>query len=180
MRNPYQSEKGFRPNPNLFRDALIKMTDIQTERNLDETEVRQINFIIKSRSFRFIAAGEKEWLFPEQYVTKSDWARFGHGYLLMPDPRCVSRSSGILLRFKGGGSTGFDAYGHRPWDPEYIGTDDKTDWGTFNRFQGEYARLFGPKRRGRTYEFGQLSSEVDEDWFHQIHLQQEIYNKRAK
>ena|ERR687895_1368135 len=30
VRNPYQSEIGLRPNPNLFREAVFKFTDIQT------------------------------------------------------------------------------------------------------------------------------------------------------
>lgn len=180
VRNPYQCAKKYRPNPNFFRDALFNMLEIQTERLLDETEVRQINFIIKSRSYRFVAAGEKEWLYPEQFVSKSDWARFGHGYLLMPDPRCVSRSNGVLIGFKGGGSTGFDEYGRRPGERGYIRTDARTDWRNFDKFQGQYARLFGPRRRGRTYEFGKLGPEEDAAWIHQAHLQQEIKPKKDK
>jgi hypothetical protein len=32
------------------------------------------------------------------------------------------------------------------------------------------ARMFGPYRRGRTFEFGQLSEEIDSDEFHRYHL----------
>lgn len=180
VRNPYQNEKDLRPNPNPFRDAMFKMFDIQVGRALDESEVRQINFIIKSRSLRYVAAGERDWLFPEQFVSKADWARFGLGYLLMPEPRCVSRSNGILLGFKGGGATAFDEYGRRPWDPDYTHPDAETDWSTFDRFQGEFARLFGPKRRGRSYSLGQLDSEFDGVELHQAYLRQEIHNKRRR
>ena len=172
VRNPYQNERAFRPNPNFFRDAVMHMLEIQVERFLEEIEVRQINFIIKSRSFRFVAGGEEEWLFPERYISKSDWSHFGFGYLLMPDPRCVPRSSGVLFGFKGGGSTGYDEYGRRPGDPGYT-PDAKRNWSKFNRFQGEYARLFGPRLRGRTFEFGKLSPEEDSDFMHQAYLQQE-------
>lgn len=172
VRNPYQNGRAFRPNPNFFRDAVFHLLEIQIERFLEEIEVRQINFIIKSRSLRFVAGGEEEWLFPERYVSKSDWARFGLGYLLMPDPRCVPRSSGVLFGFKGGGSTGYDEYGRRPGDPGYK-PDAKRDWSKFNQFQGEYARLFGPRRRGRTFELGHLSPEEDSDFMHQAYLRQE-------
>ena len=69
------------PNPNPFRDAMFKFTDVQVRRYLNEEEVRQINFIIKSRASQNIAAGKEEWLYPEKYVSKSDWNTYGHGYL---------------------------------------------------------------------------------------------------
>src|ERR1700677_3092155 len=88
-RNPYRSEIGVRPNPNLLRGALFNYLDVQILRHLDEQEVREINFIIKSRARRFIGAAKKEWLFPEKYVSRSNWSTFGKGYLLMPDPRDI-------------------------------------------------------------------------------------------
>src|SRR5207248_43977 len=54
-RNPYQHERGVRPNPNPWRQAMFNFTAIQTRRQLAELEVRQINFIIKSRAHRYIA-----------------------------------------------------------------------------------------------------------------------------
>jgi hypothetical protein len=44
------------------------------------------------------------------------------------------------------------------------------DFQTLYRFKGEFARLFGPVRRGRSYEFGDLSKERDDDSMHQYHL----------
>lgn len=96
-RNPYQSEKELRPNPNPYRDAIFHVLGIQLKRMLTEEEVKQINFIIKSRAYRFLAAGSKEWLYPDRFISKSDWPRYGQGYLLMPDPRSMSRSGGIVL-----------------------------------------------------------------------------------
>lgn len=69
---------------------MFNVLDIQTLRCLSEQEVREINFIIKSRALRYIGAAREEWLYPERHVTKSDWNRYGHGYLLMPDPRSVA------------------------------------------------------------------------------------------
>ena len=169
VRNPYQSETGMRPNPNLFRGALFNLMDIQVLRHLNEQEVCEINFIIKSRARRFIGAGKEEWLFPETHVSKSNWNTFGHGYLLMPDPRAVHLGGDVYLGFKDGSSTGFDPYGRRPGQPGF-GKDSTSDGKTLFRFQGEFARLFGPFRRGRSFNFDQLDDERDDDEFHQYHL----------
>lgn len=172
VRNPYQSEVGVRPNPNPFRNAMFKVTDIQTLRHLSEKEVREINFIIKSRALRYIGAAREEWLYPEQYVTKSDWNLYGQGYLLMPDPRSVNYGGEIIIGYKDGTATAFDEYGRRPWDKDFKvrdgGIDD--DWSTFHYFQGEFARLFGPFRRGRAFTFDRLDNERDDDDYHNYHL----------
>lgn len=152
---------------------------IQILRTLSEQEVREINFIIKARARRYIGAGREEWLFPEKYVSKSDWKTYGHGYLLMPDPRDVHYGGDIILGFKDGSSTAFDPYGRRPWQQDF-GKEEEEEIKSQNlfQFQGEFARLFGPFRRGRSYEMGHLSNERDEDWFHQYHLSLE--KKRAR
>lgn len=172
VRNPYQSEIGLRPNPNPFRGAIFNFTDIQTHRQLNEQEVCEINFIIKSRAYNNIGAAEEEWLYPEKYVTKSDWYRYGHGYLLMPDPRSVTYGGEIIIGHSDGTASAFDEYGHRPWEKGYSGNRQGVgkDWITFHRFQGEFARLFGPYRRGRAFKTMVLDSEYDSDDFHQYHL----------
>ena len=87
-----------RPNPDLTRNAVFKLMNVQTQRHLSEREVREINFIIKSRAFRYIAAAKEEWLHPEEYVSKSQWPVFGDGYLLMPDPPTDSRWRSRVFR----------------------------------------------------------------------------------
>ncbi|OHB37961.1 MAG: hypothetical protein A3C38_02055 [Planctomycetes bacterium RIFCSPHIGHO2_02_FULL_50_42] len=184
MRNPYQSEIGLRPNPYPFRGAIFKINDIQTLRHLSEQEVREINFIIKSRALRYIGAAKEEWLYPERHVTKSDWFRYGHGYLLMPDPRSVTYSRQIIIGNRNGTASAFDEYGHRPWEEGYRGRDQGVgdDWNTFHRFQGEFARLFGPYRRGRAFSAVSLDNERDSYEFHQDHLslEEEYHRKRKK
>jgi hypothetical protein len=169
VKNPYQSEVGVRPNPNPFRGALFNATSIQVMRYLSERELREINFIIKSRARRYIGAGREDWLFPEKYVSKADWYKFGNGYLLMPDPRAVYLGGDVFIRYKDGNSTAFDPYGRRPWQSGF-GRDSSADGKTLFRFQGEFAQLFGPFRRGRTNHFGRLDKERDSDELHQYHL----------
>jgi hypothetical protein len=170
VRNPYQSETAVRPNPNPLRDAIFDVMGVQIARHLNEQEVREINFIIKSRARRYIAAASEEWLFPERYVSKSQWNTFGNGYLLMPDPRGVPFKGELIIGYKDGTSTGFDPYGRRPWQAGFGKEKERSEFKTLQRFQGEFARLFGPNRRGRAFEMDRLDPERDDDAFHEYHL----------
>jgi hypothetical protein len=170
VRNPYQHERGTRPNPNPWRSAMFNFTEIQTRRQLAELEVQQINFIIKSRAFRYIAAADEAWLYPERYVSAADWSDFGNGYLLMPDPRCLALGGTILIGRRDGGATSFDAYGRRPWEGDFEDRQlERVERRTFYRFQGEFATLYGPYRRGRGYELGGDAPERDSDKMHEFH-----------
>lgn len=181
VRNPYQKEIGVRPNPILYRSTMFNIQEIQTLRMLSEQEVQEINFIIKSRALRYIAASKEEWLFPENFVSKSEWYHFGHGYLLMPDPRAVTYSTDIMLGYDNGHVDHFDEYGRKPWQKGYTGFRDGvgSDWYTFRRFQGEFSRLFGPYRRGRASSFEKLDNEYDDEEYHQYHLNLEQIYKNA-
>lgn len=180
VRNPYQSPVEWRPNPSLFRSAIFKFTEIQTLRHLNEQEVREINFIIKTRALRYVAAANKDWLYPEQYVSKSNWNTYGNGYLFMPDPRPINLGGEIFWGGGPGGSGAMDAYGRLPGDKDF-GKEGKTleEADTLYRFKGEFARLFGPMRRGRTFEVMRLDTEIDDDEFHQYHLSLENKHKKS-
>ena len=89
----------------------------------------------------------------------------------MPDPRSVTYSREVMF---GGGQRGshiYDEYGRRPGQSGF--KDEarfEREWRSFHRFQGEFARLFGPRRRGRSFQFMSLDREEDEEEFHQYHL----------
>lgn len=162
IRNPYQSPKVERPNPNPLRDAFFNFMQIQCERYLTETEVNEINYIIKSRAFQYIAAGKEEWLYPEDNIASRNWEKLGKGYLLMPDPRSVNFSKEVFMGYTSGATDSFDEYGNKPWDKGYADRQrSKSEWVTFNRFKGEFAFKFGPKRRGRSWGMGALEPEED-------------------
>lgn len=171
VRNPYQSELETRPNPAMLRSAMFDFTAIQTDRHLNEQEVREINFIIKSRAYSCIAAAKEEWLYPERHVSKSDWTRYGNGYLLMPDPRGVDYSTMIMMGFNNGSSAAYDAYGRRPGQEGFsfdVPVDHEYD--TLHRFQGEFATMFGPRRRGRAFNSAIRDPVQDSDENHRYHL----------
>jgi hypothetical protein len=164
VRNPYQSEVGVRPNPDLFRTAMFKMTRVQTGRMLSEDEVLLINSITKRRAHRYIAAAEKEWLYPEKYASTDHWKKFGDGWLLMPEPRLVHMGGKIVIGYKGGGGTSFSAYGHRPWQKGYEDQDrEAKEWKTLERFKAEWAMKFGPKYVANNADLGHFSLREDSD-----------------
>ena len=89
----------------------------------------------------------------------------------MPDPRGVVYSTGIMIGGKNGVSTAFDAYGRRPGQEGFdfdSPVDDEYD--TLLHFKGEFARLFGPNRRARSFNHASLDSAKDSDKYHQYHL----------
>src|SRR5205814_488042 len=96
---PYGNPLKPRPNPDLFRAAMFNFMQIQTSRMLSDLEVNEINYIIKKRAYRYIAAAKKEWLYPEKKIGTQMWGKLGNGYLLMPDPRSLSFSGEILIGY---------------------------------------------------------------------------------
>ena len=171
VRNPYQSEIKNRPNPNPYRSAIFKFTDVQIDRHLSEQEVQEINYIIKKRAHKYIAASKEEWLYPEKKIPSEKWECFGKGYLLMPDPRAVNVGGEIMWGGGPGPGGAMDEYGRSPGDPNFsIETDTGSEWHTLHWFQAEFAEMIGPYRRGRTFEAMRIDPERDSDDFHQYHL----------
>lgn len=181
VRNPYANPRKPRPNPRLFRGTLFNFTDIQTGRLLDEHEVTRINHIIKTRAHRYVAAAEKDWLFPEAHGPIPRWDRLTDDHLLMPDPRAVPFANEFIVGYNRGPPLVMDEYGRRPGDPQYRDpTSSRREWDAFLAFQGEYARLHGPKRRGRCMSTSG-ECDVDDPEYHRYHLSLErLKPKRAK
>jgi len=171
VRNPYGDALEKRPHPELFRSAMFNFMDIQTDRMLSEEEVVAINYILKQRSYRYIAAAKEEWLYPENSFAYKRWRKVGRSYVLMPDPRSVTFSSEIIIGYGDKRADAFDEYGRRPWHDDYREKQRHDyEWKTFHAFQGEYARMFGPKRRGLSFEGGSMDKSEDSEDYHAYHL----------
>jgi hypothetical protein len=181
VRYPYGNPLKPRPNPNPFRPAMFNFLQIQTGRKLSDQEVVEINYIIKARAYRYVAAVNRSWLSPEERIGVPRWDSLGEDYLLMPDPRSVAFSGEVFVGYDNNKVESFDAYGRKPWQSDY---NDKTqhdrEWETFHAFQGEFARRFGPKRRGLAFESDKLTNEQDTEDFHKYHLSLEQKFKKYR
>ncbi|MBB3996147.1 hypothetical protein GGR95_003815 [Sulfitobacter undariae] len=54
--------------PKNFRNSMARTDAFIKERKLTDEEVTKINFILKARARRYIAAGHRDWLYPEKSV----------------------------------------------------------------------------------------------------------------
>ncbi|MGR9206375.1 DUF4238 domain-containing protein [Rhizobium leguminosarum] len=54
-----------------FRTSMVRTDSFIRSRNLAAADVNRINFVLKSRAHRYIAAGREEWLYPENFVNES-------------------------------------------------------------------------------------------------------------
>jgi hypothetical protein len=154
VRNPYQNERKVHPNPEYFRNTIFSFMDIQRYRTLTEQEVLEINYITKQRALRYIAAADKEWLYPERNLPSTHWRNFGKGLLLMPEPREIVMGGEVMVSYKGGGMAAWNEYGLRPWQKGYEdGKRSAKESKTLSRFQAEWAAMQGPEYRGTSCEF---------------------------
>jgi hypothetical protein len=139
------------------------LTSIQTDRVLSEDEVLQINYITKRRAYRYVAAAEQEWLFPEKHVSTDNWRTLGDGYLLMPEPRLIHMGGEILIGYGDGHSDAFGAYGHKPWQQGYKDEKrERRESEMLERFQAEWALKHGSKYTAYNYEFDGRARESGE------------------
>jgi hypothetical protein len=162
VRNPYQNELKPRPNPSCFRGSIFNFTSIQTQRHLTEDEVLQINFITKRRAYRYIAAAEEEWLFPERHVSTDHWKKLGGGLLLMPEPRLIHMGGEIVIGYESGRSDAFGPYGHKPWEEGYKDeAREKREFKALERFKAEWAAAHGPRHTAASSDFHKSGVRTD-------------------
>jgi hypothetical protein len=154
VRDPHQNELRTRPNPRMLRDAMFSYAEIQTDRVLTEDEVLMMNLIIKRRAYRYIAAAEKEWLYPERHVSNDHWKKFGDGYLLMPEPRLIHMGGQMIIGYRNGKSDAFGEYGHKPWQKGYKDDErERREGDSLDRFQSEWALLRGARYAAEDFGF---------------------------
>ncbi|MGB3027650.1 DUF4238 domain-containing protein [Paradevosia shaoguanensis] len=95
-----------------YRPTMVSTIDFIRSRELAGQQVTEINFVLKARAKKNIAAGQKEWLYPERTVQKS-WGDLRHT-LLPPE--------GALYRFGGEMYASYDS-GYVHYQDEFGRTD---------------------------------------------------------
>jgi len=110
--------KTYRPNANPFRQTLGRMDNTICKRELQDNEVAAINLIIKLRAKQFIAAENREWLYPEK-VVKCSWSEMGK-VLLPPDDELYHYGGEVFGQYKDGTHFYHDQYGRTQGEARYL------------------------------------------------------------
>jgi hypothetical protein len=77
-------------------------------------KVQRINYILKRRATRYVAAVEEEWLYPERCVYSTDWKSLEDDWFLLPNLWKIPFTTGIFGSSMRGRVWGFDEYGRQP------------------------------------------------------------------
>jgi len=120
---------------------------IQFGRELDEDDVLRINYILKRRATRYVAAAEEEWLYPERRVSTTNWPMLDDDMFLFPNLWNVSFTTGITWGDAKGRGFALDEYGRTPGNPMYEDpAQRRRDRVTFDRAKHQWAK----KRAGKS------------------------------
>jgi hypothetical protein len=149
VRDPNANPERKRENPRYFKPAILNLLEIQTGREISEQYVLAINYVLKSRARRYIAAGRRDWLYPEAKLRSTRWNKLGDlaKHFLHPDPRKVSFSTDVLMEYKDGSAWGTDEYGRLPIEDAEVKRLRDHEWRTFHRAQQSWDTIYGELSR---------------------------------
>jgi Protein of unknown function (DUF4238) len=101
-----------------FRSSMARTDAFIRTRKLSRQEVTRVNYIIKARARRFIAAGRKEWLYPENNVSEP-WSALRE--TLLPPRNGLWHFGGeIFVRYEDG-SVGYqDEFGRTEKQRDFL------------------------------------------------------------
>jgi len=151
-RNPKATPTMHRENARYYDQTVKHLGDMQFGRELEEDEVVRINYILKKRATRYIAAAEKEWLYPEPRLSTTDWRLLDDDWFLLPNLWMVSFTSEIIMGGDGW-AWAMDEYGRHPGDPQFKNKlQHDIDW-----LQHEVSKRDWAKKR-----IGKSVAQIDE------------------
>lgn len=95
--------------PRNFRNSMVRTDKFIRKRSLSENEVTAINLVLKARARRYVAAGEKEFLYPERQC-QIDWPDIRQ-ILLPPKNELWHYGGELFAKFDDGSVYYQDAFG---------------------------------------------------------------------
>jgi len=153
-RHPNATPTQYRENARFYDGTMIHLGNVQFGRELEEDEVLRINYILKKRAKRYVGAAEEEWLYPEQYVSTTDWASLDGDWFLLPHLWKIPFSGGIAA-----GGNGWvwaaDEYGRHPGHPLY--KDERMR-------DVEWIRHVMAEREWANKRLGKSRAQIDNFW----------------
>ncbi len=107
-----------RTNANFVRNSMVRTDAFIRSRFLSDENVSAINFILKKRARRYIAAPDKDWLFPEKYITKV-WSEL-KSVLLPPEDELWHYGGEMYVGYEDGSTYYQDAFGRTTPENKYL------------------------------------------------------------
>ena len=167
VRDPWADPKRSRVNARAYQPTLRHLLDFQFGRELEEDEVLRINYIMKTRARRYIAAGEREWLYPEQRVSTREWSKLEGDWFLLPHLWKVNFTTQMIVGYKDGSSWVMDEYGQQPGQLGY--QDERrrdAEWVRHILARHEWAKRRRGKSTAQIHELrhGQVADKLMEEY----------------
>jgi hypothetical protein len=107
-----------RTNARHFGQTIAHIDTLIRSRKLNEKEVKTINYILKARARKYIAAAKKEWLSPEVDI-QENWPQLGK--VLLPPKNELHHFGGeIYVGYENGTSQYQDALGRTVGELSYL------------------------------------------------------------
>lgn len=111
-RKPRTNSRYFDPS-----NPLVRYDDCIRSRTLSHQQVLEVNYIIKARAERYIAARSEDDLYPERHLKTTVWNRLGE-FLLPPKHKVVKQAGYTVVKSKDGSYYFQDQFGRRPQSKE--------------------------------------------------------------
>ena len=83
-----------RTNPRYYANTLTRWDTVIRDRRLKPEEVCSINYIVKKRARKHIAAAQSEWLYPEKSLPQNEWESLNE--VLLPPKNKVHMFGGEI------------------------------------------------------------------------------------
>ncbi len=104
-----------------YRSSMVRTDAFVRTRKLSNQEVTHVNYVLKSRARRYIAAGRKEWLFPEQTVSDA-WGAV-RGTFLPPEQGLWHFGGEMFAKFEDGHVHYQDEFGRTEKERDFLKKD---------------------------------------------------------
>lgn len=118
-RNPNRIDlKASRTNARYYGQSIARTDAFVRSRKLSSEEVNSINHVLKARATRYIAASEKDWLYPER-LRLGTWEAIGKT-LLPPSDELWHFGGEIYIGYKDGSTHFQDEFGRTSRAHNYL------------------------------------------------------------
>ena len=120
-RDPSTSPLDKRTFARNYRNSMVRTDAFIRSRKLSSREVAQINYVLKARARRYIAAGRKEWLYPEKSVSEP-WGELRKTFL-PPEDELWHFGGELYAKFEDGHVHYQDEFGRTEQQRDFLKKD---------------------------------------------------------